>query len=98
MSHRRKHKDAYISLFYCPNHLSYARLGVSISRVKVRHAVTRNRLKRVIRDSFRLNQSQIKGYDIVAVAYKGIGNIDNSTLRTTLERLWEKLITSSNKL
>ncbi|MCF8056620.1 MAG: ribonuclease P protein component [Desulfocapsa sp.] len=43
------------SLIFCPNDLGYNRIGISIHR-KLKGAVKRNRIKRVIRESFRLQR------------------------------------------
>lgn len=53
-----------------PNGLDIARLGITISK-KVGNSVKRNRIKRLIREFFRLNKKEIpKGLDIVIVALK----------------------------
>jgi ribonuclease P protein component len=50
-----------------PNNLPHARLGISISR-SVGTAPRRNRIKRLIRESFRLHQHDWpNGYDMVIV-------------------------------
>lgn len=43
------------SLIFCPNDLGYNRIGISIHR-KLKGAVKRNRIKRIIRESFRLER------------------------------------------
>ena len=44
-----------ITLFL-PNQRENARLGVSVSKAKVKRAVKRNQIKRWVREGFRLNQ------------------------------------------
>src|SRR5690606_40785133 len=50
------------------NDLDHPRLGLVIGKKSVKLTVERNRLKRVIRDSFRLNQESLGALDIVVVA------------------------------
>jgi ribonuclease P protein component len=51
------------------------RLGVSISRLVNSKASVRNKLKRIIKEWFRLRKDTMrKGYDIVAVIKKPIGS------------------------
>src|SRR5687767_15621639 len=56
-----------LTLYALPNNLGYPRLGMSVSR-KVGTAVRRNRIRRLIRESFRLLQQDLpRGYDGVVV-------------------------------
>lgn len=52
-----------------PNELPHARLGLSVSR-RVGNAVRRNRLKRLLREAFRLLQHQLGSYDLVIVVMR----------------------------
>ena len=51
---KRLHGDGF-SLIYHGNDLGWNRLGISING-KIKGAVKRNRIKRIIRESFRLNR------------------------------------------
>lgn len=70
------------------NGLGMTRLGVTASK-RTGNAVKRNRIKRLIREFFRLNQSHFpQGYDIVIAAKKGASYLD---LWKTKEELGEIL-------
>nr|WP_238346447.1 ribonuclease P protein component [Pseudomonas taiwanensis] len=76
------------------NGLDHPRLGLVIGKKSVKLAVQRNRLKRLMRDSFRLNQQMLAGLDIVIVARKGLGEIDNPELHQHFGKLWKRLARS----
>lgn len=71
--------------------LLHPRLGLVIGKKNVKLAVERNRLKRVMRDSFRCHQELIGALDITLVARKGLGDVDNAELHQQLEKLWKRL-------
>ncbi|MEM7054328.1 MAG: ribonuclease P protein component [Pseudomonadota bacterium] len=66
-----------------------ARLGITVSRKVHRLAVERNRIRRQIRESFRLRRRQLKANDYVVRARPAAADADNAALRTALNELWE---------
>jgi ribonuclease P protein component len=69
-----------------------ARVGVSVTK-RLGGAVERNRLKRVLREAYRLEESRVKaGYDVVLVARGGLpGLVEDRGLTGVREKLVEVL-------
>lgn len=81
----------YFSAHVAPNGLSHARIGFTVSKRRVsKHATARNRVKRIIRASFRTHQHQIIGVDYVIIAKPGIAEQPNPTLHAELKHLWKR--------
>lgn len=79
------------------NDLELPRLGLVIGKKSVKLSVQRNRLKRLIRDSFRLNQDALIGWDIVVIARKGFGDLENAELTQQFDKLWKRLARSRSR-
>jgi len=62
------------------------KLGMAISKKNCRHATDRNRIKRVIRESFRQNQRSLSGLDIVVINKPGSSLAKNRELTESLEK------------
>lgn len=72
------------------NGLGYARLGLTIAKKIIPSASARNRLKRLIRESFRLNQSRLPEVDIVIVVISR-SLYNNRVLLCDLDKQWSRL-------
>ena len=73
------------------NQLPVARLGMAISKKNVPQANKRNRLKRIIRDSFRNNQHHMTGMDVLVLATKHSYKSSSQALFLSLEQHWKKI-------
>lgn len=60
--------NAYLVLYARKNHTHANRVGITVGK-KLGHAVVRNRVRRRLREVYRLNEDRfLPGYDIVVVA------------------------------
>jgi ribonuclease P protein component len=74
-----------------PNSFDSPRLGLVIAKKNVKLAVQRNRIKRIIRDNFRLNHENIPNTDMVILARKGLAELSNQELNELLNKQWQRL-------
>jgi ribonuclease P protein component len=70
------------------------RLGLVIGKKSVKLSVQRNRLKRLMRESFRLNQDSLVGWDRYRRA-QGLGDVENPELIQHFGKLWKRLARST---
>lgn len=87
-----KSSDRYFTVLARSNGLAYPRLGLAISRKVARSAVARNRIKRIVRESFRRHQSQLGGLDWVVMGRAGLTAQENAVLFASLQRHWRRLV------
>ncbi|NKI35709.1 ribonuclease P protein component [Wenzhouxiangella sp. XN79A] len=64
------------------------RLGMTVSKRVARRAVERNRVRRQIRESFRLHRPELARLDFVVRALPSAAGADNPELRRSLNELW----------
>jgi ribonuclease P protein component len=79
------------------NNSDNPRLGITLAKKRVKHAHNRNRLKRVIRESFRLQHHSFPNIDIVVVGKTGLDKLSNQELFSLLSKLWKKLASRCEK-
>jgi ribonuclease P protein component len=87
----RKTGDALISVLAVANGLDHARLGTAVSVKAAGSAVQRNRIKRLIRESFRLHQAMLRGEDLVVLVRPGISALSNRVIIRTLDNHWRTI-------
>jgi ribonuclease P protein component len=80
-----------LSVFARANGLKQARLGLAVPKRQIKTAVARNRIKRLIRESFRYNQHRLAGLDVVVLVKAGAARVVNPTLLRDLDTLWDRL-------
>jgi len=84
--------SSHITVLITPNKNQTNRLGLAIAKKRVKLAVDRNRIKRLIRESFRLNQQSLPDIDMVVMVKSGTDTLENHQIRRQLEKIWRKII------
>lgn len=83
--------DRLLTVLAANNALEHPRLGLAISKKNARRAVDRNRIKRIIRESFRLQQANLPAADFVVMAKPITKDASNSEIFKSLEIHWNRL-------
>ncbi len=81
--------NRFLVMYCLKNKRQFNRLGLTVS-IKLGKAVKRNRIKRLIKEAYRLNEYKLKtGYDIIIVARSralsaAYTDIENSLLKAAI--------------
>lgn len=67
------------------------RLGMAISRRHARRAIDRNRVKRVIRETFRQMSEQLGSVDVVVLSRPDIAKAENQVLRAEMQKMLQRV-------
>ena len=85
--HGKSCANRYLVMYVLGNDSSGNRLGIAVSK-KVGNSVVRHRLTRLIRESYRLNESHFsKGFDIVVIARVSAKNATYRDIEQALLKL-----------
>lgn len=70
-----------------PGTSSHSRVGIIVAKKHIRRAVRRNRIKRLVREQFRLNRFD-QPLDLVVLVRAAADQLDNPGVWHELDRLW----------
>lgn len=76
-------------VLYRNNTVGHARLGLALSKKAIAKAHDRNRVKRLLRETFRTRL--LPAVDVIFLARHGVANVENSIIINKLGALWDKL-------
>lgn len=82
--------DRYFTVLMIHNEHGRARLGLAVSKKTAPSAVVRNRIKRRIRETFRLHQRAVAGKDFVVIAKPPARAVAGARLNKSLCQLWQQ--------
>jgi ribonuclease P protein component len=90
--HGKRIQNREFILVYSCNQKDNARLGITVTK-KVGCASTRNRIKRLVREYFRLNKHRISSaLNIIVIAKKEAAHLTSGQTVISLQNIFEKLL------
>ena len=87
----RKIQNEHFIVFFAPAQHSRSRLGITVTK-KVGKAVQRNRIKRIVREFFRLNRHYLSAnWDINIIAKRHIAGIASEQAYRSLQNILKRI-------
>ncbi len=83
--------DGYFAMIARANELPRPRLGLAVSVKTAGSSVERNRIRRLVREAFRLRQHDLPMLDIVVSARARARGASAAQLRASLDALWNQV-------
>lgn len=91
-----KVSNRYCLILGRESQVDQSRVGLVIAKKHIKLAVQRNRIKRLIRESFRHNQHQLFKIDAIVLSRNGLADLDNPAIYKMLDQLWQKIQTKAS--
>ncbi len=83
-------RDKWFTVLCRSNDKNIARLGLAISKKHCRKAHCRNRIKRIVRESFRQHQAILAGLDVVVINQPAAAGAGNRQLFDSMAGHWQQ--------
>lgn len=84
--------DDCITLLIGKRRGNSARLGFAIAKKQLKRAIDRNRIKRLLRESFRLRHNELPNVDIVIMVRHNIIELNHAEIFSRLNKHWQQII------
>lgn len=89
--HPQRSSGKALTVLARPSGRDTARLGLAIARKQIRRSVDRNRMKRLIRESFRRHVSLLRGLDVVVIGRSALLEKNTRGVFECLEHHWRRV-------
>jgi ribonuclease P protein component len=93
----KRSRDKWFTVLYRERGTGGARLGLAIAKKHCRRATARNRIKRIVRESFRCNQAGLGGLDIVVINQPAADGASSRQLFDSLSNHWQRCGTATRQ-
>lgn len=91
-AHGRRLGNGFFGVIARPNDQGRPRLGLAVAAKLAGGSVERNRIRRIVRESFRLHQHELPAVDIIVSARPRARGAANRELRAGIDELWRKVV------
>lgn len=88
-------KDCFL-LLAAKNSLDIPRLGLIVAKKHIKKATGRNTVKRIIRESFRLQLRELPALDIVVLISKPCSDYNRQQLWQFIDDAWQRLLKNAH--
>ncbi len=83
-------EGSFLVLCHANSH-NHSRLGLAIAKKLLKKASDRNRIKRLVRESYRKKKDELGAVDIVILGRHDIALKDNQQIIMSLGKIWKRL-------
>ena len=97
LSSNTRLEDELFSVFFIKNKTNHCRLGVSLPKKIIAKATRRNKIKRIIKNSFNVFFHETKGIDVVVRAKKEPQLNTSDKILQSLDQHWKRIMSQHSK-